>query len=171
MRHDSGDCCPRTGSGRTAGRRTLRAVWSQRAVVDYGLARRATLTSLLGSGPITREDACDAHPYLLRAARHHGEASTSECPVCRDERLRLVHYVYGDELGAYEGRVKAPAELAEMAHEHGEFRVYVVEVCLGCAWNHLVQSFVLGTGAGSDVGRPVRRGAGRRERTTGPAPR
>ena len=146
-------------------------MWSQRAVVDYGLARRATLTSFLGSGPVTREDACDAHPYLLRAARHHGEAAGIDCPVCRGEQLRLVHYVYGEELGAYEGRVKAPAELAEMARQHGEFRVYVVEVCLGCAWNHLVQSFVLGTGSGTDAGRPVRRGAGRRERSAGPAPR
>jgi hypothetical protein len=59
-------------------------------------------------------------------------------------RLTHVNYVYGDELGAIAGRVKARAELAEMAREHEEFRVYVVEVCLGCSWNHLVQSFVLG---------------------------
>ena len=44
-------------------------MWSQRSVIDYGLARRATLTSLLGAGAVTREDACDAHPYLLLAAR------------------------------------------------------------------------------------------------------
>ena len=56
-----------------ADRRTLDGVWSQRSVIDYGLARRATLTSLLGAGAVTREDACDAHPYLLLAARHHGE--------------------------------------------------------------------------------------------------
>jgi hypothetical protein len=66
-----------------------------------------------------------------------------------------VSYVYGDELGQYAGRVKVTAELAEMARKHGEFRVYVVEVCTGCAWNHLVQSYVLGVGA-------VRGGAERR---------
>jgi hypothetical protein len=115
-------------------------------VVDYGLARRATLTSLLAGGTTTREDACDAHPYLLRAARHHGEATERECPVCRRENLVHVSYVYGDELGQYAGRVKARPELEEMAREHSEFRVYVVEVCTGCAWNHLVQSFVLGGG-------------------------
>ena len=68
-----------------------------------------------------------------------------------------MSYVYGDELGQYSGRVKTECELAEMAREHGEFRVYVVEVCAGpsagtlgsgggCGWNHLVQSYVLGDG-------------------------
>ena len=33
-----------------------------------------------------------------------------------------------------------------MAREHAEFSVYVVEVCTGCGWNHLVVSFVLGDG-------------------------
>jgi hypothetical protein len=127
-------------------------------VVDYGLARRAVLTALLGGGATTREDACDAHPYLLRAARHHGEGTDRDCPVCRQERLVEVNYVYGDELGPDAGRVKTTPELEEMAREHGEFRVYVVEVCTGCAWNHLVQSFVLGDGvARGDSGRRAAR--------------
>lgn len=152
-------------------------MWSKRSVVDYGLARRALLQSLFGGGAsalraggaTTREDACDAHPYLVRAAYHHGERTDQECPVCRRERLIQVHYVYGDELGAYQGRVKAPAELEAMAREHGEFRVYAVEVCTGCAWNHLVESFVLGDGvprgatarASTARGAPARRAARR----------
>ncbi|XVQ10972.1 DUF5318 family protein [Spirillospora sp. CA-255316] len=32
--------------------------------------------------------------------------------------------------------------------ECGEFGVYVVEVCQGCAWNHLIASYVLGHGDG-----------------------
>jgi hypothetical protein len=135
-------------------------VWSQRSVVDYGLARRATLTSLLGPGSTTPQDACDAHPYLLRAARFHGEPTGRDCPVCRRERLVDVSYVYGEQLGRYEGRVKRRAELAEMAHEHGEFRVYVVEVCAGCRWNHLVQSFVLGDGIDRRPGRRGQHAAG-----------
>jgi len=135
----------RPGRGRApgVGVGTLVAVWSQRAVVDYGLARRATLTALQAGGA-TPADACDAHPYLLRAAVHHGEPTDQTCPVCRRERLRHVSYVYGDELGRGAGRVRSSAELAEMARRYTEFRVYVVEVCTGCAWNHLVQSFVLG---------------------------
>jgi hypothetical protein len=121
-------------------------VWSQRSVVDFGLARRATLESLRGAGPVTPEDACDPHPYLLRAARFHGEATERDCPVCREARLVELSYVYGEQLGRYEGRLRSPGELAAMAHEHGEFRVYVVEVCSACGWNHLVRSFVLGDG-------------------------
>jgi len=48
--------------------------------------------------------------------------------------------------GRYEGRIKATAELATMDREYGEFRVYVVEVCQSCAWNHLAVSYVLGHG-------------------------
>jgi Family of unknown function (DUF5318) len=116
-----------------------------RLVVNYGLAKRAALAELR-SGSLTRADACDAHPYLLRAAKYHGEPTDKACPVCRRERLTHVSYVYGDELGPYAGRVKASDELAAMAGEYGEFRVYVVEVCQSCSWNHLTVSYVLGHG-------------------------
>jgi hypothetical protein len=132
-------------------------VWSQRSVIDYSLARRATLTSLRGLGSTTVEDVCDASPYLLRAARHHGEPTERPCPVCTKACLTHVTYVYGDQLGQYSGRVRATAELEPMAREHGEFRVYVVEVCQGCSWNHLALSYLLGDG--------VRRRPPRRTRT------
>jgi hypothetical protein len=118
---------------------------SRRSVVDYGLARRATLASVF-SGRTTVTDVCDAHPYLLRAAKFHGEPTGDRCPICRKTNLTHVTYVYGDDLGQYEGRVKQARELAEMATEYGEFRVYVVEVCQSCGWNHLAFSYVLGTG-------------------------
>ncbi|MCG5215663.1 DUF5318 family protein [Streptosporangium soli] len=120
-------------------------MWSQRAVVDYGLAKRATVGSLR-AGRATTHDICDAHPDLLRAARYHGEATERLCPVCERQNVTNVTYVYGDELGRSVGRVKASSDLVEMAHEYREFRVYVVEVCQGCAWNHLTVSFVLGNG-------------------------
>jgi hypothetical protein len=120
-------------------------MWSRRSVIDYALARRATLEAL-STGGAAVTDVCDAHPYLLRAAKFHGERTERTCPVCRREELRSVTYVYGDELGRFSGRVKSSAELAQMAHQHGEFRVYVVEVCQSCAWNHLTTSYVLGDG-------------------------
>jgi hypothetical protein len=123
-----------------------RNLWGmRRSVVDYGLARRATLRSVF-AGRMTTTDVCDAHPYLLRAAKFHGEPTDTGCPICRKAKLTHVTYVYGDELGRYEGRVKQSPELAEMAAEYGEFRVYVVEVCQYCSWNHLASSYVLGTG-------------------------
>ena len=136
---------PSRGSERCGFRRTLSGMGVRRSVVDYGLARRATLASVL-AGHTTVADVCDAHPYLLRAARFHGEATDTACPICRRTKLTHVTYVYGDELGQYAGRVKQGPELAEMASEYGEFRVYVVEVCQSCAWNHLASSYVLGTG-------------------------
>jgi hypothetical protein len=118
-------------------------MWSQRSVTDYALARRATLAALFG-GSLTTTDVCDAHPYLLRAAKYHGEPTATTCPVCRKERLTHVTYVYGDDLGPYSGRVKRSAELPTLAAEYAEFTVYVVEVCQSCAWNHLTMSYVMG---------------------------
>jgi hypothetical protein len=120
-------------------------MWSQRLYVDYALQRRATLHAL-HSGTTATTDVCDADPYLLRAAKFHGESTDSLCPVCRNQPLTHVTYVFGDELGQYSGRIKATSELEPMAREFGEFRVYVVEVCRGCAWNHLSSSYVLGDG-------------------------
>jgi hypothetical protein len=120
-------------------------VWSQRAVVSYGLQRRATLQGLF-RGAVSATDVCDADPYLLRAAEHHGEPTERPCPVCRKARLTHVTYVFGDELGQYSGRIRATRELEPMAREHGEFSVYVVEVCRRCEWNHLALSYVLGDG-------------------------
>ena len=136
-------------------RRTLRYMAARRSVVDYALARRATLASLK-AGRTTLADVCDAHPYLLRAAKHHGEPTEDRCPICGRTNVTHVTYVYGDELGQYAGRVKRGPELTEMAAEYGEFRVYVVEVCQSCSWHHLATSYVLGTGE-PPVGR--RRGA------------
>jgi hypothetical protein len=126
-------------------------------VVDYALQRRAVLADLY-AGRATMLDVCDAHPYLQRAARYHGEPSEDTCPVCRKERLTLVHYAYGDELKASSGQAKSVAELHRMGMDHREFRVYVVEVCRSCGWNHLTMSYVLGRD-----GLPGRDGAARRE--------
>jgi hypothetical protein len=117
-----------------------------RSVIDYALARRAVLADLR-AGRVSRLEACDAHPYLVRAARFHGEPTKKRCPVCRTAGP-LVHvtYTYGDELGERSGRVQATRELPALAAQFSELRVYVVEVCAACAWNHLVRSYVIGTG-------------------------
>lgn len=118
-----------------------------RSRVDYALARRATLAALF-TGRASSLDICDAHPYLLRAARFHGESTELDCPVCRKERLTHVTYTYGDVFTAEtNGRVRQSAELSSLADEYGEFTVYVVEVCRGCGWNHLESSYVLASTA------------------------
>ena len=116
-----------------------------RDLVDYALQRRAALEDLFTGGAL-RSDACDADPYLLRAAQWHGEPTERRCPVCRRTDLTHVTYTFGAQLGPYSGRVRASGELPHLAAEYGEFRVYVVEVCQECTWNHLVMSYVLGDG-------------------------
>ncbi|MFZ1671293.1 MAG: DUF5318 family protein [Candidatus Nanopelagicales bacterium] len=117
-----------------------------RRVVDHTLQRRSALASLVLTAT-GASDHLDPHPYLLRAARNHGISAQERCPWCRkEESLKYLNYVYGDELGAYSGRLRTATELRSMAFEHGQFRVYVVEVCADCGWNHLVRSYVLGDG-------------------------
>ena len=116
-----------------------------RSVVDHALQRRGALRRLFGGGGLS-SDLCDADPYLLRAARHHGEPAASGCPACRDDGLVTVTYVYGDELGPYSGRIRRTDELPTMAHRFGHFSVYVVEVCQRCHWNFLLTTYVLGDG-------------------------
>jgi hypothetical protein len=131
-------------------------MWSQRSVIDYALARRATLADLF-TGRASTLDVCDAHPYLLRAAKHHGEPTEEQCPVCRKERLTHVTYAYGDELGESSGRTFASKSVARIAAEYAEVAVYVVEVCRGCGWNHLTTSFVVGHGNVAERAGSVRR--------------
>lgn len=121
-------------------------------MIDYALAKRAALADLF-AGRVAPAEVCDAHPYLLRAAKYHGEATDRTCPVCRG-RHPLIHvaYVYGDELKEGSGRVRSADELHTMALEYDEFTVYVVEVCRRCGWNHLDVSYVLGR-----AGLPARR--------------
>ena len=137
--------------------RTLLGVRTQRQVVDYALQRKALLAEVY-SGRVGTMEVCDANPYLVRAARFHGAPSDVTCPVCRREPVTTVSWVYGDELKHASGSARAPEELARMANLFEEFTVYVVEVCRTCGWNHLVQSYVLGT-RGLDTPKSRRRTA------------
>ena len=116
-----------------------------RHVLDYALARRHVLETIKFDA-LLRDQVCDADPYLLRAAKHHGEKTERTCPICQRGALVHVIYTYGDDLGYFAGRVRSSHELPSMSGEYGHFRVYVVEVCQDCGWNHLHLSYVLGDG-------------------------
>jgi hypothetical protein len=122
---------------------------TQRQVVDYSLQKRALLREVY-SGRVGTYEVCDASPYLLSAARFHGEPTEHRCPVCRRENLTYVHYIYGDELKQSAGQARSRVELPVLAMSVREVQVYVVEVCRGCSWNHLVEQFVIGR-AGLDA--------------------
>jgi uncharacterized protein DUF5318 len=125
-------------------------------VIDYRLARRA-LVRQVTRGSVPLADVCDAHPDLMRAARNVGGETARTCPICRlaDDRadvprdesgtMRLVTYVFGDDLQRRSGHVVwTREELDDLARAHRSFTAYVVECCLVCGWNHLVESYLLG---------------------------
>ena len=142
------------------------SVRTQRQVVDYALQRRALLADV-HAGRAAVVDVCDAGPYLLRAARFHGEATDQACPVCRKERLTLVSWIFGDALRHAAGTARRPDELEHLAALHDDFSVHVVEVCRSCRWNHLVLSYVLGTGGDPTTGsHGTARGRARDRRRT-----
>ncbi|MEA2435403.1 MAG: hypothetical protein QOG54_2860 [Actinomycetota bacterium] len=120
--------------------------------VDYRLARRAALAEIR-NGSLDTGHVCDAHPELMRAAKNIGEEASAKCPVCSHESLRLVRYVYGDDLKRDNGRVVYPNDwLDELAQRHEQFTCYVVEVCVDCAWNHLLRAYQAGTRFGHQNG-------------------
>jgi uncharacterized protein DUF5318 len=121
-------------------------VRTQRQVVDYSLQKRALLRDVQ-NGKVGTLEVCDASPYLKNAARFHGEPTDDRCPVCRRDNLTLVHYIYGDELKQSAGQARKLAELPVLAMTFREFQVFVVEVCQSCAWNHLIEQFLLGRDA------------------------
>jgi hypothetical protein len=116
---------------------------TQRQVIDYSLQKRAVLRDVR-NGQVSALEVCDASPYLRNAATYHGEPTEDRCPICRRDNLTLVHYVYGEELKQSAGQARKLAELPVLAMTLREFQVFVVEVCRSCAWNHLIERYVLG---------------------------
>ena len=120
--------------------------------IDYALARRALLRDL-ERGAVTRLDVCDAHPELLRAARHVGDPADFRCPVCSGRHVRYVSYVYGDQLRQANGRcIVHPSELERLDAADEEYTRYVVEVCPDCGWNFLTRRELHGGGQGGGRG-------------------
>ena len=64
------------------------------AAVDFRLARNAVIADYRAKR-VTREDVCDAHPELLRAAKA-GTRANEQCPIC--EVNDLVHVTYARRL-------------------------------------------------------------------------
>jgi hypothetical protein len=117
-----------------------RSTRSQLNVIDYTLAKRAILRDSQ-RGLQSVNDLCDAHPELVRAARHVGEPTRVDCPVCGKDKLVLLAYVYGDSLKHDNCRVWSLGTGLRMAAASPGACCYVVEVCRTCQWNHLREAF------------------------------
>jgi hypothetical protein len=125
----------------TAG--ALRGSQPRRGIVDHRLARRM-LINQVRIGRLGREEVCDAHPELLRAARNVGVETTSVCPICDEEQLRIVTYVFGARLPAHGRCVSTAAEMRALSTRSDELTAYVVEACIGCRWHHLLRVLPIG---------------------------
>jgi hypothetical protein len=113
------------------------------AVVEYGLVRRSVLAAL-AAGTLTRDDVCDAHPELLRAAQHLGRRSGETCPVCGDAELREVTYVFGARLPAGGACPSTRTELLKLERREEPVQCYAVEACLACHFHHLARKWAAG---------------------------
>jgi len=112
--------------------------------IDFRLARRALLSEYR-KGRLARHDVCDAHPELIRAARECSDPTERICPICEEDNVVFVTYVFGPRLPSHGRCITTRSELKAIASRPGEFAAYVVEVCPGCRWNHLARAFVLKT--------------------------
>jgi hypothetical protein len=105
-------------------------------VIDYTLAKRALIRDAQ-LGLQSYNDLCDIHPELVRAAKHVGEPTRVDCPVCHEDKLVLLAFVYGDHLKAENGRIWPLDAGLRMAASSPGSCCYIVEVCRRCHWNHL----------------------------------
>jgi hypothetical protein len=96
-------------------------------------------------GRVGRLDVCDAQPELLRVAKNLGRATETECPICESERLVHVTFAFGPGLPPGGMPLESRRDLARSAARgNADVACYVVEVCTGCAWNHLLSVFASG---------------------------
>lgn len=116
-------------------------------VVDHRLARRSLINEFR-RGRLSRNQVCDAHPELLRAAKSIGNETATPCPICEEDRLVLVTYVFGPRLPKHGKICQTTKELAEFNRRTEDYAAYVVEACRTCRWHHLLRVLPLGGGRG-----------------------
>ena len=121
------------------------------AGIDYRLMRETTLAAWRRR-EVGLSELCDAQPELLRNAEFCGRSVESPCPVCESDGLVEVTYVFGPRLPGHGRCVTSDREMARLNARKQELRGYVVEVCTGCGWNHLVRIRSLGGCSVSTVG-------------------
>ena len=81
-------------------------------------------------GAVRTEDVCDAHPELVRAAKHVGEPVGRPCPICADDQLVLVSYVFGPGLPSFGRCITSAKELKALQKENGRLKKLVADQAL-----------------------------------------
>ncbi|BAU97331.1 hypothetical protein N24_3069 [Corynebacterium suranareeae] len=107
--------------------------------ISHQLARRQTLRQFR-AGLVQKDTICDAEFILVTASKYHGQPADYPCPICGSEDLRVVLWVYGDEIGKAAGSARSEEEIEQLLKNGRQATVHTVEVCPACKWNHLLQA-------------------------------
>jgi len=110
------------------------------ASVEYRLMRDA-LAKAVRTGKVRPEDACDAHPELLRAATNLGKSTKERCPVCEKVDTVEVTYVFGAKLPPGGTCPSTKTELNRLLRREEPVQAYTVEVCTACHFHHLLRRY------------------------------
>ncbi len=128
----------------TFGTGAIRGAGSDRGgIVDHRLVRRALINEYR-RGRLRRDQVCDAHPELIRAAKNVGEDTKITCPICEERKLVLLTYVFGPRLPAHGRCIATKRELAVLNKRTDDLAAYFVEVCPDCRWHHLLRVLPVG---------------------------
>ena len=109
------------------------------ATIDFRMMRRAYVERVR-VGDVPRHDACDASVDLMRAAHHFGVVRRTACPICVEQQLRNVTYLFGPRLPRSGKCVTSAQSLREFNSRPEQFTAYTVEVCMSCRWNHVLSA-------------------------------
>ena len=107
--------------------------------INFALARERTIMAYK-NGEATRSEVCDAQTELMRNARECGTATDVRCPICHQNDLVEVLYVFGPRLPAAGRCIVTEGDLERIRRRKGDFTAYDVEVCTRCKWNHLLRT-------------------------------
>ncbi len=91
----------------------------------------------------------------MRAAEHLGLAAEEPCPICEEEALVSVTFVFGSRLPAGGRCVTSQAELNRYWRRKEPVVCYVIEVCTRCRWNHLLRMYPAGAGVEAVARSPL----------------
>ena len=127
------------------------------ASVEYRLVRDAK-SRAVRTGKMSAEDVCDAHPELLRAAKHIGRPTNDRCPVCDGAATVEVTYVFGAKLPPGGTCPGTPTELKRLLKREEPVQAYTVEVCTACKFHHLLRRYP-GAGSATPASRRTRSGS------------
>jgi hypothetical protein len=108
--------------------------------IEYRLARDSAIREFR-RGRLSKIDVCDAQPELMRVAKNLGKPTEIECPICEEQNLVQVLFAFGPRLPSQGRALSSPTEMRGLARGASDVAFYLVEVCTGCGWNHLLRMF------------------------------